>query len=176
MTGTETHSCLTDSERCVASTVACSPKSAIFTVYAEQLPACWSITGIAYVAKSQTTINTSKHSLTAAKRARNRSLEGLESRRNTETLVSVNTDIGAPGTCEQDVVQLEVAVDDEGLRRVQVRQPCRDLQRPPHGVRVGVDDLRPGRVSVRNGLLQEAGRALPARLFGADSPLNAAAL
>lgn len=34
-----THSCLTESERSVCSTVACRPKSAMFTLYFEQSPA-----------------------------------------------------------------------------------------------------------------------------------------
>lgn len=38
-TSVETHSFFTDSERSVWSTVACSPKSAIFASYAEQSPA-----------------------------------------------------------------------------------------------------------------------------------------
>ncbi len=58
-------------------------------------------------------------------------------------------------TCQQHVVELEVAVDDGGARGVQVCQPRRDLDGPPHAVLIRVDHLgaKRCRSGLRNGLL-----------------------
>ncbi len=45
-------------------------------------------------------------------------------------------------TREQDVVELEVAVDDLRVAAVQVRQPLRDLDGPAQRICICVDDLR----------------------------------
>lgn len=51
-------------------------------------------------------------------------------------------------TCEQDVLQLEVAVDDERLLTVQVGQALAKLDAPAHPIRVAVHGLhRRGRWS-----------------------------
>ena len=51
-------------------------------------------------------------------------------------------------TGQQDIIELQVAVDDCGVLVVQVRQTLRDLGRPPQAVRICVQCLRAAAASV----------------------------
>ena len=46
------------------------------------------------------------------------------------------------GTCQQDVIELEVAVDNERLLAVQIRQALAELDAPPHADCIPVHRLR----------------------------------